>query len=361
MLSHAHIPSKYWVDACQTATYIINRLPTRVLGNMSPYEKLFCRKPNYDFFKVFGCRCFPWLRPYTQNKLEPKSKSCVFLGYSLDHQGINVWIYPRRVYLSRHALFDEDYFPFQDSTPPRENVTLGNNSNPDLLFVFPNISHPSPINSHSQLEAVCQSPLPASTPNTTLPLTESVSQPSPPESTCLTVVPPNPTTSVLPLGLPTEQESDPEPVHQSQSMCESPPVHSMTTCSKDGIRKPNPKYALHVVTNDPTCFSQAVKKEEWRDVMVKEFNALQRCGTWNLVPYRPNMNLLPKKWVYKIKRRADGSIERHKARLVANGFHQKEGVDYGETFSPVVKHSMIRLVLSLAVSKHWPVRQLDVQ
>lgn len=87
MLSHAHIPSKYWFNACQTATYIINRLPTQVLSNESPYEKLFQRTPKYDSLKVFGCRCFPWLKPYTQNKLEAKSKSCVFLGYSLDHQG----------------------------------------------------------------------------------------------------------------------------------------------------------------------------------------------------------------------------------------------------------------------------------
>ena len=139
----------------------------------------------------------------------------------------------------------------------------------------------------------------------------------------------------------------------------------MQTRSKAGIQKPNPKYALHVVTTDtpvePTSFSQAVKQQEWRNAMVTEFNALQRSGTWNLVPYKPHMNLLPNKWVYKIKRHANGSIDQYKARLVANGFHQQHGVDYGETFSPVVKHSTIRLVLSLAVSNRWPVRQLDVQ
>ena len=73
---------------------------------------------------------------------------------------------------------------------------------------------------------------------------------------------------------------------------------------------------------EPTCFNQAVKHQELRDVMVKEFNALQRCGTWRLAPYHSSMNLLPNKWVYKIKQRADGSIEHHKAGLVANGFHQ---------------------------------------
>ena len=144
-----------------------------------------------------------------------------------------------------------------------------------------------------------------------------------------------------------------------------PLIHPMTTRSKAGIQKPNPKYALYVNTDtlvaEPTCFSQAIKHKEWRNAMAQEFSALQRCGTWTLVPYHRAMNLLPNKWVFKIKRRADGSIERHKARLVANGFHQQSGIDYTETFSPVVKHSTIRLVLSLAVSRRWHVRQLDVQ
>lgn len=73
------------------------------------------------------------------------------------------------------------------------------------------------------------------------------------------------------------------------------------------------------------------------------------------------MNILPNKWVFKIKRHSDGSVERYKARLVANGFHQQEGVDYGETFSPVVKHSTIRLILALAINFGWSIRQLDVQ
>ncbi|KAM2437291.1 hypothetical protein ACFX1W_014414 [Malus domestica] len=106
----------------------------------------------------------------------------------------------------------------------------------------------------------------------------------------------------------------------------------MTTRSQSGILKPNPKYALHVSTDassvEPTCFSQAVKNKAWRDAMVQEFNALQRCGTWKLVPYHPKMNLLPNKWVFKIKKKADGSVERHKARLVANGFHQQSRIDY---------------------------------
>jgi hypothetical protein len=79
-----------------------------------------------------------------------------------------------------------------------------------------------------------------------------------------------------------------------------------------------------------------------------------------LVPPSPGRNLIDCKWVYKIKHKADSSIDRYKARLVAKGFKQRYGIDYDDTFSPVVKFAIIRLVLSLAVSHGWSLHQLDV-
>ena len=72
------------------------------------------------------------------------------------------------------------------------------------------------------------------------------------------------------------------------------------------------------------------------------------------------MNLVGSRWVYKIKRRADGSVERYKARMVAQGFIQEEGIDYSETFSPVIKPTIIWLVLIIAISNGWLIHQLDV-
>src|SRR6185437_2583407 len=72
-------------------------------------------------------------------------------------------------------------------------------------------------------------------------------------------------------------------------------------------------------------------------------------------------NLIDCKWVYKVKRKSDGTIDRYKVRLVAKGFKQRYGIDYEDTFSPVVKASTIRIILSLAVSRGWSLRQLDVQ
>jgi hypothetical protein len=94
--------------------------------------------------------------------------------------------------------------------------------------------------------------------------------------------------------------------------------------------------------------------------MSEEFDALLQNGTWSLVSPSPAMNVVGCKWVFRIKRKADGQIERYKARLVAKGFHQQPGIDFSETYSPVVKPITIRMVLSIAVSVGWAIHQVDV-
>jgi hypothetical protein len=111
---------------------------------------------------------------------------------------------------------------------------------------------------------------------------------------------------------------------------------------------------------EPPSFTIAKALPPWIDAMKEEFSALHQQGTWSLVPATPSMNLVNCKWVYKIKRNADGSVSRYKARLVAKGFHQQAGINYDEMFSPVVKPTTVRIILTLAAQFNWPLRQLDI-
>jgi hypothetical protein len=94
--------------------------------------------------------------------------------------------------------------------------------------------------------------------------------------------------------------------------------------------------------------------------MLQEFQALVSNGTWTLCPRPLHHNIICNKWVYKIKQKHDGSIERFKAHLVARGFEQRCGIDYNETFSPVIKPSTIRIILSLAIQFDWSINQLYI-
>ncbi|VVA33685.1 PREDICTED: Retrovirus-related Pol poly from [Prunus dulcis] len=114
-------------------------------------------------------------------------------------------------------------------------------------------------------------------------------------------------------------------------------------------------------TFEPTNYTQAAKYPQWQYVLQDEYDALIRNHTWSLIPATQSMNLVGCKRVFKIKWKADVSIERHKARLVAKEFNEKEGLDYDETFSPVVKPTTICTILSLALSHNWPLQQLDVR
>jgi len=144
-----------------------------------------------------------------------------------------------------------------------------------------------------------------------------------------------------------------------------PPVLRRITRLQSGTIQPVSYKNLsddHVVASPvPANYRSALADPNWRAAMADEFQALVDNGTWRLVPRPPGANVVTGKWIFKHKFHSDGSLARHKARWVVRGFSQQHGIDYDETFSPVVKPATIRTVLSLAVSRHWPIRQLDVK
>ncbi|GJR14353.1 integrase [Tanacetum coccineum] len=124
----------------------------------------------------------------------------------------------------------------------------------------------------------------------------------------------------------------------------------------------NHKAFLAAITNndEPKCFKQAAQDARWREAMQKEVKALEKNGTWTLEYLPEGKRAIDSKWVYKIKFKPNGKVERYKARLVAKGFTQMEGVDYHDTFAPVAKLVTVRTLLTIAVKRDWIIHQLDV-
>ncbi|XP_070055143.1 uncharacterized protein [Nicotiana tomentosiformis] len=111
---------------------------------------------------------------------------------------------------------------------------------------------------------------------------------------------------------------------------------------------------------EPTTYTQAAKDPRWVEAMQLEIKVLEDNDTWKVVPLPQGKRVIGCKWVYKIKYKATGELERFKVRLVAKGYNQQEGLDYQETFSPVVEMVTVRAVISIAVVKHWTISQMDV-
>ena len=105
------MPRSYWTYVFAMTVYLINRMPSSVLDFKMPFQTLHGHSPNFHKLKVFGCLCFPWIRPYTSHKLDEKSTPCVFLGYSITQSAY--FCLDRstsRIYTSRHVVFHEHVF-----------------------------------------------------------------------------------------------------------------------------------------------------------------------------------------------------------------------------------------------------------
>jgi hypothetical protein len=139
----------------------------------------------------------------------------------------------------------------------------------------------------------------------------------------------------------------------------------MITRAPAGVHRPNPRYANFTtsapISSIPKSVHAALRDPNWKAAMQEEIDALQVNRTWELVSRPRHGNIITGKWVFRHKMRADGSLERYKACWVVRGFTQRPGVDFTETFSPVVKPASIRTVLTIAASRSWQVHQLDVK
>lgn len=118
------------------------------------------------------------------------------------------------------------------------------------------------------------------------------------------------------------------------------------------------------INEEPKTYEEAITSsdhKQWEQAMNEEYDALIKNHTWILVNPPRNQKVIDNRWVFKLKQHLDGSIDRYKARLVVRGFTQEFGVDYQETFSPVVRFTSIRAILAIAASKKLKLKQFDVK
>ena len=354
LLVHSYLSLRFWVDAFSIATYIINCFPTPFLKGMSPFELLYGSSPNYENFHPFSCRVYPCLRDCMSHKFSPRSIPCIFLGYNLFHKGF-CCLDPTtsKLYITRHAQFDEHHFPSRDGSQaqPSSSLHFSNFLEPNMPHIDPLLMSPlhysSPITpSGSNLCVICPDPVDKS-----LQVTDSLAGPS---SSSLEPHPPLVASDIAPTPAP-PLGSHPMLTRAKASIFKTHHPANLSVLSSSGF------LSVLLASTEPKGFKFAAKNPAWLASMDEEVQALQHNRTWVLVPRPAHTNIVGSKWVFRTKYLLDGSIDCFKARLVAKGYTQVPGLDYIDTFSPVIKATTVHVVLSLVVTNKWPLRQLDVK
>jgi hypothetical protein len=297
----SHIPLSFWSDCILTAVHLINRIPAPVLHNKSPFEVLFSVQPSYSHLKVFGCLCYANTLTRSRHKFDARAKPCVFLGYPVGVKGYKLYdLISKSFFISRDVQFHETIFPFA-------------------------LSHSEPIHSPS--------------PDLVLPLPSSDFAPSSLVSDISSSsIPPN---FFVPISSsPSPISHPPEPARKSSRLKNRPGYlqdyhcHLATSSGSPSGLSPS-SGILYDITSflsynklssnhkhfslsissivEPTYYHQAVQHAEWRDAMHNEIQALELNNTWTVVDLPPSKQAIGCKWVYKVKLKSDGTIERYKA------------------------------------------------
>lgn len=342
----AFIPLQYWGECVSTSVYILNRLPSRVLGFQSSFERLYMHPPSLSHLRVFGCLCYAAC-PKVLDKFSPRAIPAVLMGYSSTQKGYILYdFHGHAFFVSRNVVFQEHLFPFKHAQEA---------SNPmfPVLDLVPRDDGPSVISgaSASPTQQVPEMPAlltdgsagsPIHVPTAPLPLFV-----IPDESTRRST-----RTSRPPIWL---QDFITQPRGNTCLY----PLADQLTYSKLSESYQQVLKAYSAVC-EPVSYKDAASDPAWVKAMQLEIDALQSNKTWSIVDLPPGKKPIGCRWIYKVKYLSSGEVERFKARLVAKGFSQREGLDYGETFSPVAKMVTVRSIVALTASKGWHIFQMDV-
>lgn len=352
---------------------------------------------------MFGCLSYATSLKAHRTKFDSRARKAIFIGHKDGTKGYILYdLQTHEIFISRNVIFYETVFPFKDVQPPLDNT----NQTFSLLDDIPNenpppnpTEHLSPTMDHSP--TIYVSPQDSNVDTTPQPINSPSPSPSPVTASGTTpdmVIPtpylndnspfnttnPSPTLnhtldSTVPT-VPSAADNTALPTRHS-SRTSNPPqylqdYHCYSTTSQHHSNvlyplssvltydhcSPSYKHFCCAISSntEPKTFNQAIKLDCWKLTMNAEISALEENQTWSVVDLPPGKIPIGCRWVYKIKYKADGSIERYKARLVAKGYTQMEGIDYFDTFSLVAKITTVRVLLTIVAIQGWYVEQLDV-
>ncbi|XP_055807046.1 uncharacterized protein LOC129875845 [Solanum dulcamara] len=323
-------PLKFWGYCVLGAVYMINRLPSVALKGRTPFEVFHGHRCSLNHLRTLGCLCYAKKLP-SGHKFDPRAVPAVHMGYSSLTKGYILYsLVTHSFFLSRDVLFKEDIFPFRTET----------HTSPIFLSpsTDPFISEPQAI-------------LPAEVFSDPVPLNDLSADEVP-----ISAVPAAPASSIDVPTIRTFSRQRKQPTwmtdYVSNNVAARTPYPLSHVMSHANLSPSYQQYltAFSCIT-EPKSYHEACSNPHWIQAMKEEIQALEDNHTWKLVSLPPGKHPIGCRWVYKVKFRADGQIERYKARLIAKGYNQREGLDYLETFSPVVKMVTVRSMKGILMNQ----------
>lgn len=378
-LNNSGLPLKFWFDAIGSACFSINRLPSKMIKEKSPYEIIFGKIPDWTIQCQFGCSCFPLRLAQGGNKFDVNSSHSCFIGYSHIHKGYKCLdLSTNKVTTSRHIIFNESHFPFVNiektnaqTTQSMEGWFLKLNQARilpainDLTNNPPTPSQPTPSVTNPSTNATMNQPDRCFANDTCLIIVPTMTENSTPalrQSTRTSRLPDRLADCDL-FDVPINLRAAPKTFKPQQDTRNigSQSSSEVVTPHLNNPHRVSPITLVDIKSNhEPTSVKAAQTDKNWVKAMDNEIEALRINQTWDLVPHQPGQNVVGCKWVFRLKENQDGTIDRYKARLVAKGFHQHEGLDFDHTYNPVAKAATIRTIIAIAVSRRWEMHHLDV-
>ncbi|KAG7578674.1 Integrase catalytic core [Arabidopsis thaliana x Arabidopsis arenosa] len=344
ILKHMNMPNYLWGEAVRHATYLINRVATRVLTAQTPYEVFKGKKPNVEHLRVFGCVGYAKTESHHLKKLDDRSRALVHLGTEPGSKAYRL-LDPgnRKIIVSRDVIFDET------KSWKWNNVGDDNDSYSGTfklnLEAFGNngLREETCVGNESITEEDCENEERIERRDESIERQESIETET--------------------------EEAEEETEHREQTETTQPKLRA----SQRQVSKPKylsdyvllseieSEYLLSIINEEPWDYQEAKESIEWKKACEEEIASITKNKTWNLVDLPVGAKAIGLKWVFKLKRNSDGSINKHKARLVAKGYVQRHGIDFDEVFAPVARIETIRFIIALAASSGWEVHHLDVK